>query len=594
MDIYKNTGKDIEELVLICNATLPTIGERILTGEETNIKSAFRIYSVYSSSLNLLIGYSSSWNYQRKKLGLLIKNKKKSDKAEKYVQDAKRKFVDLLKESVDQFEVLCGALGELSKIFDNIRDKITTGDNIKTFEDISLFLKEEIKDLRNRSFPNIEFEVKTGGNEKSISWRNQIQNTLNNMTSQNVPYKVLIGGSEGGKYIGGVEAMQIIKQKTVKLHNLNNDIEDGSSNDSKYYEDIFIPTIQNILGVQQLTNEKNILDILLKKVCQSSKDQLQFAIEEYDPQKNLREQITFIIKEALPKLLEYYTKKNGNTSFEIELTDSQYHIRCVGLNIDDNISDDNWSENGLILFKIIKKIIQGIDEEDNRIVEDVIGKEFLQYDKSDQDISDLLSDLEKNFQILTDDGIFPTERHKIKKEYKQLCIGLDDLFETHINDVYNPNLPRVNPCVDATDIQKLEMSKKIRKILDLVTYYLHLENLLIPSYQKLESYFDSIANLLGQIVVVIIEMIDVKNRKTCILRTSLLITTLIRCNMLPVLMEKRNIGDNFNIIKKCQKMGDILLKKFPLEKSDETDKWYCVEQGLCLDMIKKITISYVL
>jgi len=575
MEEYKKIGKDIEEITSICIAALKVISDSILGTEKIDMKAAFRIYSSYSTSLNLLTGYSSSWNYKRKKTALLAKHKK-SDKTEEYFKKAKDNFSKLLHESATHLEILHNSLDELSKML---------GGSVENeIENLAAFLKEEAKKLEGIALPNITSGKKVGAGEEISSWREQIQNTLKNMHQNYDSYEVIIGGDSG--YIGGVEATQDIKRKVVKLHNIKKDIEDGTYKTQDYYEDIFLPTVESIT----VTNgtEKEILEALINKTCQSSREQLNTMIKTHDPKKRLQEQLDYITSKELPKLFEYYiSRKKDKDSNKSDFKVDTMSISCPALQINEALSLDDPIRSSKIIFHVIKKIVKGIDTEDSRIVEDVIAGEFAQYNKSKHKgrFDDLLSELEENFHILTDNSVQPTKRHEFKKNYKQLMSNLEDLFEAQTEN--NPNIPKVNPCVKVSELLALNVPDRVIKVQELAAYYISLESALVPFHQKIESHSDSIANLLGQIVSEILRMADVKNKYTCILRTSLLITSLIRCHILPILSKDVHVSEI------CEKVKATLLENYPAS-IDTTDKWYRPNKGLSQKILKNIMTSYVL
>jgi len=515
MDEYKTIGKNIEELLLICNSVLPELNEKILSNDSLNMKDIFRLYSTYLTSLNLLVGYSTSWNYSRKKTKFVIG--RKSEKSAEYLEKVNKKFSTILVSVLEQFRVVQNTLEEFSKLLDHIKEKISK-DDIKTLKDISVFLEDEIKDLDNVKLPKITTN-KTGGNEEIEKILKQIPRNT---------YKVAIGGSDPIKYIGGAEVAYSVGQKLIQLHNIQSDLKNEKYRNETYYKNVFLPTMQKITSS---------VENLIK---QGPEDKLKLLERKHQPMKNLSEQVLYSLDNT-KKILEYYVRR-AKTNFMFAKVNNDYHIQCEKINVDETIPVEDPVDSARKVFSVIKKIVKGIDDEDVRVVENIMEQEFSKYDSVE--INKLEEELEENFHILTDENTKPTQRHISKTQYKKYISDLEDIFESSLDDSYNANVLSVKPCIKEKEIMAMEIPERMDTLCELMDYNIKMEKCMIPKYQNIEHLANSVASSLYKIVNAILSMVDQKNRQTCILRTSLLVTTLIRSKVIPILAKKRKKSYN--------------------------------------------------
>jgi hypothetical protein len=565
MDAYKKLGKTIEGLVLICNSTFPTINSKILetTDSAANFKDTIKIYSVYASSLNLLVSYSSGWNYVCKKLGLLIKTNKKSEKAKAYIENSNKKLSELFGNIVTQFRTISNTLEELSKRFDDTHVRRESDGEIRNFGDIAKFLSGEIDEIDKTKLPKLNagiLETKTGGNEKVISRRNKTQQTLSlASTSAMEGYKVIVGGEDDKKkYICGTEEMQIIKQKIIKLQNLKQDLQEDNVTES-YYNDVFLPTLASILDEHE---DDKVLTNLLQTACQSPQEYLQNMIIKNDPQKNLNEQLRYISQHSIPAIIKYCSDR-GQIAPALPAGSSYQEI-----------------------FRFLQTLTNLINEQDVNIIEKSINQEFENYEEIGKDLEPKLTELEENYQMLSDQDFEPLYRQSIKRRYTELFQNIEDMLEAPISDLYSIHrVYQIKPCVRLSDLQNLSIVERMSRICEIMEYIIDVMSAVLPNYQKIESYYNTLTNLLSKSVEIINDMIAPTNKKTCVRRVGLLASSIVRAFMLPILAEKRHVSIDNRI---CENIAVQLITRANLGEL-KTDKIYREKKGLHPELIFKLT-----
>jgi hypothetical protein len=630
-NFYKEAGKTLDGLVMICNGVFPTINEKLVANpaprDPRDMIDVIRAYSVFATALNLLVGYSSSWNYTRKKLSLLAALPARAKKPEKQDQNLEAKLVDSMQECISQFRVLISALTDLSKKYDNLRERSSSAsaENVKTFYDLSVFLTNEVDSLEKTTLPELkrkspakkekeekeekeeekeeEPKVKKGGGEKLVSLRKVMQDKLSQIyqsSDENTEradarggdgsfqrgYKVTVGGFDArakekvkNVYVGGVEEVQKLKEKILKIQNLRTDLGElrtTSGNADEYYEEVFLVKLREILAVQE-----GEIKELLRVSCLGPAEHLSQMTQNHDPMKNLVEQIE-AAKEEAARLSAYCAKRGAKKIPTLQLGEGDPLDKVEKI------------------LNHVKELLKKIDEEDTRVVKNGINKEFDEYEsvKSATQLEAAKDALIQNLELLVDREFLPRSRHNSKAEIAKL---LQELFEmvkqrTGSAERTEKKIVHVKPCVSEKDLLAMPALSQMEKILDILDYSLTLEGGVLPTFQEKEETFDHLSNTLRRLFVKINEMIAPENKTTCVGRGTLLAQTLIRSVMLPVLNKKRKLHVE-RLDEECLSIKSRMFAIFGLENLVEAekknDKWYCKE-GLCPEILKALIEDCVL
>jgi hypothetical protein len=573
----KTLGKTIEELVLICNATFAAINAKILNGNTLD-KEIFRQYSVYASALNLLVGYSSSWNYTRKKLKMVSRSK--SEKALKYAEEALDRLKEEFSRILAQFNIAANALEDLSKKIDFTRGP----DTQESLHKVATFLEEETKKLEAETLPSRDAitkepkeprESKTGSGEKIHEWyettRNIIGGAIDAIAEKG--YKVVVGrGEERVKYIGGLETAQTLKHNLIKIQNLKRDLSEDLADPESYYHSTFLPTLAKILSSPK-EEENALLGEILARACSSPKEQLKL-LNTQSTQGYLHTSLRQYAK-FLAQLQQYIQSRRGerSDSHQFETLDQPQTDGSV-------LARQALSETIALLDRI--------DEVDRLTIENILRQEFQQYESKPLP-SDFLSETIANFQQLSDPEFDPLYRHRCKCEYRALVQDIQNTLETPLDQLQQVRIPHVSPCLSVKELGALPLPARMSKLVELLEYYLHLQTMVLPHHQKIERYYNTLANQFRKLSDVVSAMIAPENRRSCIRRAGLLISSLVRGKMLPTLAASGRIS----LPEESSTQTTELFRLYPLAESKwEETNWYS-SKGLNRQVLQILINSYV-
>jgi hypothetical protein len=531
------TAKTVEELVLICNATFVAVNEKLLSGPLD--REIVRQYSVFATALNLLVTYSAALNFSPSQIKTI------------------------LPDIITQFNVLVQALKDLSQSSPK-KEEISTSkaQGIKSLYDVAMFIQDAVEKIHSSS------DDKKGGCDcQPTELRYQsTQKIIGGVES--VGYLVIVGrGEDRHEYVGGMESAYKVKQDYIRLENLRADLPFGDgpldmSTHEKYYQDVFLPTIANILKLNSFDQhvDRNLEESILKALLEQISAVPQFrALPE---------------KTYFDEGMEYYQK------FLEELRD---YIRNRGQEIssitETLVTSPNKSPQEM--FSLTKTLLHQINEADKRSIKKMIKKEFELYKNPSPT---LIEEFIKDAQMLSDPEFQPLTRCQTKQKYQAIVQEIENILETSLNRNSNLKIAHVTPIINLKEVVKLPESARAQKIYELTKYLLDMNAALLPNHQKIERYYDSLTTKFQELSDLITAMIAPDNKSTCIRRTGLLITTLIRGHMLPIVLPERN--DNAQIIELTTKLQSLYSSSLPV--NEEAGAWYTSEEGLKKDVLHQL------
>ena len=250
----------LNELVIICNSTFAVLNDKLINAPN---QDSIRNYSVYATSLNLLVFHAVKWTY-----------------------DKKHPTEDMRK-CIDHLHILANTLMELSKQYDNLKQR--TDNKVQTLYDISTFLAHQTDILEKKIT-----EDKEGGAD-DIAVSKIFYNT----------HDVKMGGCIE---MGGAQSTLALKQKILKLNNLKRDLRNGRVN-QEYYDNVFIPTVDKIYGSAEPA-------IIIDEVSKKPSVKLADMVREDKLTERMNNVVVALTKpdeSPYKRLLRYYAMRLGLT-----------------------------------------------------------------------------------------------------------------------------------------------------------------------------------------------------------------------------------------------------------------------------------------
>lgn len=557
-DFSKSLSKHISALTIICNEIFITLDERImsLTTRSSHdmlnrLLDILKSYSVFASALNLMISYSVSWNYNRKKLILLTPNEKTTGKISQL-------FIDY----IAQAKILKNALAELSKKLDRNEGPSEKSAGITNFRTAAAFLLDEINGLESvqndlklkldallKLKPEKSARSKTGSGEQSISLRRAMQQRIKELKlsiaggdDDPIGYKIKIGGYSAQKqtFLGGVEASYQLKERILKLENLRKDI----SSDHDFYNDIFLVKVGEIIA-PLMQKQREPIDALLEIACTNPNILFAQLCATY---------ITYVkdihrsIDDANSILEKYIANRNPN--FKAQPMEK-------------------------IALVYLSDLITQIDVSDRILANKYIDDEFKKLNEitTQKNLDEYIVQLKIDINRISAEDFEPLTRHIDKQKIREI-----------MNAILRENFPApeqidlsaikyVPPCITREDLEKLPIDAREKKIIEIIDYIISIESALLPKIDEIELQYANFNNNINDVIKEITQMIDPANKLTCVKRPILLICTIMRCEILRAVAKRRNFTFDQHI---CSEILASIHAKYNLKYT----KLYC-KNGLC-------------
>lgn len=568
-DFSKSLGKRVSAITIICNEIFITLDEHImsLTTRSSRDASAcstildiLKSYSVFASALNLMISYSVSWNYNRKKLILLTPNEKTTGK-----------ILQLYTEYIAQAKILKNALAELSKKLDkNEAPSEKSAGKITSFRTATIFLSDEIDGLESvqndlklkldallKLKPEKSAKSKTGSGEQAISLRQAMQRRMKELKlsiaggdDDPIGYKIKIGGYTAQKqtFLGGVEASYQLKERILKLENLRKDI----SGDHDFYNDVFLVKVGEIIA--PLTRGSlGPLDALLEIACTAPNNLFaQLCATHITYVKDIHKSI-----DDINSILEKYIA-NRNLDFKAQ---------PAGLSP---------------ALSTLRDLITQIDVSDRVIANKYINDEFRKLNEitTQKNLDEYIAQLKIDINRISAEDFAPLTRHIDKQKIRELMDALLSENFPATEQIDLSAIKYVPPCITREDLEKLPIDAREKKIIEIIDYIISIESALLPKIDEIELQYANFNNKINDVIKEITQMIDPANKLTCVKRPILLICTIMRCEILHTVAKRRNFTLDPHM---CSEILANIHAKYNLKYT----KLYC-KNGLCEDALNEL------